>query len=318
MSDTRFSGVVLNAVKGLNNGKSQEFKSFVNELSHKAMDEAAFHSHINALRKAVPYMNKQHETLIGVILKHDWASYELNTVSTFIEFLGELVSAKTYYVKVCLRSLIKQFLQTKEVFDEQLTKLKLKFEHIHTALQTILRLTPLSVKYVGEIVKNCFPYTGKILFVLETYIVHILQITVYAPGTRLEILELIIAKLIAVDVQVPRHELEQEVLNLTGINDELMFQPEEVEKISSNKNVSKLDQLMTILFAYIDSVSIDETLSLDYTDTNLLFKDLLIIFENVIIKTQSSHLQFLLFYVAGFHKVILSYIFRFLKVMLFL
>jgi len=300
MSDVKLYEVVLNAVKGLNNGKSQEFKSFVNDLSVKTMDETIFCTYINALRKAVPYMNKQHETLIGVVLKSDWASYELNTVANFIEFLGELVSAKTYYVKVCIRSLIKQFLQNTEVFEEQLNKLKIKCEHVHTALQTILRLTPLSVKYVGEIVKNCFPYTGKSLFVLETYVVHILQITVYAPGTRLEILEFIVAKLIAVDVHVPRHELEQESLNFE-MEDELNFLPADDQKFSSNKNVCKLDQLMTILFAYIDSVSFDDD-ALDYAHAFLLFKDLIVIFESVVLKTQSSHVQFLLFYVASFHK----------------
>jgi len=280
---------VVTAVKGLNNGECEQFDILVKELMKETLDAPLFY--LNALRRAIKHINKRHETLIGVILNIDWTCYNTDTQHVFIEFLTELVSAKTFYAKVCIRSLIKQFVPRVEIFDDDLLDaLSKKCAHIHNALRGIIAIAPLSSTYFAEAVKSYFPYTGKSLFILETYIVHILQLTVYVQEVRFEMMQLLIDKLITVDVLVPRHKIAQENMYM----DQLQYERDQ-------ENIHKLDQLMAIVFAYMDSASFENG-TLDYDYAKLLFKDLLKIHETFVIKTQSSHVQFVLFYMASLHK----------------
>jgi len=280
--------IILRAVKGVNEGQCQHYETLVQELKKTTLDSPS--CYLAAFRQAVRHINKKHETLIGVLLNIDWTSYDDETARHFIEFLADLISVKTFYVKVCIRSLIKQFVSKTELFDDdQQFALKKKCDHIHTALQTIIHIAPLSSKFVVDAVKQSFPYLGKSLFILETYFVQVLQLAVYVHDARFQLLQLLIDKLISVDVLTHRQQKDQ------------IHSKKELSCNNEEENMTKMDQLMTLFFAYIDSVSFEEGV-LDYNAAGSLFKDLLCVFEHFMIKTQCTHVQFMLFHMASLHR----------------
>jgi len=120
------------------------------------------------------------------------------------------------------------------------------------------------------------------LFILETYTFQLLQLATYARDVRLELLQLLIDKIISIDVLTHRHKLQH------------MCESDE-------ENVNKLDQLMVIMFTYVDTVSFMDGV-LDYEGSRSLFKDFLAVHQHFIMKTQCTHVQFILFYMSSFHK----------------
>jgi RNA polymerase I-specific transcription initiation factor RRN3 len=282
--------VISRAVKGLNDGQADNYETLVQELKKTTLDTPS--TYLDSLRRSVKHINKKHETLIGAVLNIDWTSYDEDTSRMFIEFLAELISVRTFYVKVCVRSLVKQLAPKGELLDENLlVAFKRRCEHVHTAVQTILHIAPLSSRFIVDAVKQSFPYLGKKLFVLETFVVHLLQLATYAYDVRFELLQLLIDKIISIDVLTHSRKLEQATIEIEGLT----------RSESEQENINKLDQLMAILFSYIDSISFIDGV-LDYEGSRSLFKDFLGVHEHFIMKTQCTHVQFLLFYMASYHK----------------
>lgn len=280
-------------------GNEKKMESLLSDLRSNAYDEEHFYNFLLAIRKLTPALTKQHEILVGVILSTDWSSYSEACSNSFLEFITDLILSQAYYLKICIRSLIRTFLVKSEFSNEDLPKFQRKCNHVHTCINSIIAMAPLSIKFITDTVVHLFPYIGKSLFTLETYIVNILQLVSYAHGCRQQILALIVDKMLTIDVGIPKGELDR------ADKIELQFAVEDLNlnNSSNQKEVEKLDQLMTILLTYAKSFCfIDDKLQLQQAES--LFNDLLQIYEGVVLKTQqSSHVQFILFYVSSFHKV---------------
>ena len=302
MSELDMEEIIFKGISGLKSGDRKQYDVLITALLDKNISTNILKEYIVGLRKFISYITKDHETLIGVLLKIDWNLHDNEFACLFSSFLTELVSAKTYYLKACVKSLIQQLVPKLEVSNVEFDRLKLTFEHTHAALKTISILAPISLKYVSEILANSFPYIGKSLFVIEYYVLNALQVTLYIKETRLSILSFIVEKMLSVDVRIPRVALENqnnEELCLQIENEELKISNEQV-----NERIIKLDKLMMILFTFIESTCLNEG-KLIFDTANELSKDLLLVFDNVILKTQqSSHVQFIIFYFASLNKVI--------------
>lgn len=291
---------VLCAVKGVREGDMKGFNALTTLLTKADKDTLC--SYVIGLQKSIQFINKDHETIVGIILNIDWSLLEQSTVNIVIEFLVELVSAKTYFLKPCVNSLLKQFLSKSQVCEDELIRLNDKFRNIHATLEAIVHLIPIANQVIIDNVAILFPYIGKGLFILETYIVNILQISTYAKDTRYRILSLIIDKLLSIDVRIPRQNLE------SNEDEEFLQFEDKIDTSRSNgmrvltEDIAKLDQLMVIVFTYINSLC-HHNGSLDMNYAELFFKELLLIYDGVILQTQqSTHVQFVLFYTASFHQ----------------
>ncbi|XP_065670664.1 RNA polymerase I-specific transcription initiation factor RRN3 [Hydra vulgaris] len=290
--------VVLQGISCLNTGDRKQYDVLLAALLNKNISNDIIKEYIVEFRKMVSYISKDHETLIGVLLKLDWNHYDSEFACLFSSFLTELVSAKPYYLKSCVKRLIQQLVPKTEVFDAEFEHLKITFDYAHAALKAISILAPISLKYISEIFTNNFPYIEKSLFVIKYYILNALQLTLYMKETRLSILSLIIEKMLSIDVRIPRASLENQN------EDILQFEDDDLKSSNepSNDRVLKLDKLMMILFTFIQSSCLNDGV-LVFDTANELSKDLLLVFENVILKTQqSSHVQFIIFYFASLNK----------------
>lgn len=280
-------------------GNKMKMDALLSSLRTNAYNAEHFHHVLITLRKFTPSFAKEHEVLIGVVLSTDWGSYNDDCANSFLEFVADLILCQAHYLKICVRSLIRTFLVKSEFSHEDLVKFQRKCNYAHTCINTIVKMAPLSVKFIKEAIIHLFPYIGKSIFTLETYIVNILQVVTYVQGCQPQILALIIDKMLTIDVGISREEMERTE------KDQLQFDVEDVNinRLGNLQEVEKLDQLMTILLTYTRSLCfVDGVLKFDRAES--LFNDLSQIYEGVILKTQqSSHVQFVLFYVSSFHKV---------------
>ena len=297
---------VTTSIQNATKGSFKEINSLIGILKGANLNPETLLKYLNSLKKSVPYITKDHEILIGVVLSLDWTCLDNPIPDAYVSFITDLISSKSYYMKVCIIHLIKKFISKKEPLNaEEESTQKQQLEKVHNALKDINKVAPVSSKYVIESMKINFPYIGKSLYILKNFIVNMLRVSTTCKGTRYPIVAAIIDRLLSIDVRVSREELEV----ISNPNEELQFDTEIEKEKTANAMIEKLDQLMSVMFVYQKSLSYADSLLL-HKDAEMLFRDMLQIFEGIILKTQqSSHVQFLLFYIAGFHEVNTFFIF---------
>ncbi|CAF3535554.1 unnamed protein product, partial [Rotaria sp. Silwood2] len=162
-----------------------------------------------------------------------------------------------------------------------------------------------SVTLLCPTAEQHFPFMTKDINIQVIYIKNLLRSLSYLSIQRSRYLEIIVSKLIRIDV----HASRQDILHAEKINieNELVFSLEQLNTNDNNEmkhdHADKLDCLMFVLFEYITNVSIENGV-VNYQETKLLFKDLLNVFNKILLPTHdSSHVQFLIFYVCSFHTV---------------
>jgi len=294
------------------NGGTSQMDMFITLLKNGDMNETEFTELLNALKLNIQSLSKRHELLVSLILSYNWYLFSDETIRLFVEVMTELFSAKTFFLMVCVQCLIKQFALKSDNIGHNLQTVQKHFSYIHCLIKAIVKIAPLAVKFINESVGLFFPYIGKSVFVLDTYIVNIVQVTNYIRDCRYQILANVIDKMLSIDVRIPRSQIEE---NSEDQNLQFELEVEDCsDRIKGEKNncgsslqVEKLDQLMYVMFTYINSYCItdgDGETRCKWKRSKSLFKDLLQIYEDVILKTQqSSHVQFVLFYTASFDTV---------------
>lgn len=296
--DDQLVTITTQAIDG--NPKNRDF--LISMLKDDSLSESQFTVIFTTLKGKLHSLVKQHDVLIPYFLTCRW-DFNDESAHLFGDLVQDLVSSKSMYLKTIIRSLISQFSLKTGVEGDRLVLLKRKFNYIHQLITAITRIAPLSAKFICEAIDSFFPYIGKSLFILETYTVNVLQMTTYLDDIKCQILAIVIDKMLMIDVQVPRQTEEvQEEHNL-----QFQMDGEEEEASTTPPEVQKMDQLMCILFDYVESFcSVNTDFNLERSKG--LFKDLLYVFENVILKTrQSSHVQFVVYQASCLDKVSSAY-----------
>jgi RNA polymerase I-specific transcription initiation factor RRN3 len=187
-------------------------------------------------------------------------------------------------------------------------------------------------------IEQHFPFMTKDVNIQITYIKNILRSLSYLSVQRSRFLEIILSKLIRMDVSYSNqgyflfvsilkvHASRQDILHAekTNLENELVFSLEQLDTNDNNgmkhDQADKLDCLMFVLFEYITNISIQNGKYfsqkiksfckkillgiLNYEQTQSLFRDLLNVFNKILLPTHdSSHVQFLLFHICSFHTV---------------
>ncbi|XP_066291736.1 RNA polymerase I-specific transcription initiation factor RRN3-like isoform X1 [Branchiostoma lanceolatum] len=341
VKSVRFGGEIVEVLKNYKRGQETEYHLLVHQLSDPDIKPQTLICWLKELKGCVAFLTKEFETLVGVILKISWANSEDEVVKEFLSFLGNLVSAQTFYLRACLKMLVKTLVPrvSNEVpLDEiKIEEYNRTFENAHSALQRVLHIVPLAPKFLAPVLADCFPYMKKDAFVQECYVRNLLQMTSYVPSLRLPILELIIDRMIRIDVHAPKHELEEDeeeedaevetmehqddtsiLFEMDGMEcgsgtttDQQKAAPElavtmetEKDKRMTHEMGDRLDVMMTVMLQFIkDSCVNKDTGELQAQPTIEMFRHLLTAFEKLLLPTHAScHVQFLVFYIASLRQ----------------
>jgi len=293
---------IMQAIRNFSRGETKEFNQLISFLKNDQISGEILASHLTQLAQCILFINKEHETLIGVILNINWTSYKSPIPEKYLAFISDLVSAKSYYLNVCIKALMKTLVIRVDVSDDDVKKeVELQHEHIHKIIEAIRKLAPISEKYINQHIKSLFPYIGKPTYILQSYLINILRISSSScKTTRYNILALVVDKLLSIDVRISKQELDQ--IASAEDNQQLQFEGDANFNSTLSESAYKLDQLLVVMFTYFHSLCHINN-SLVYDEAEQLFHDILLIFNDVILKTQqSTHVQFIIFYVASFNK----------------
>lgn len=316
------ASMITTALDNVKLGKTKDYDHLIQKLADPEIKEVHLQRFLKALTSCSSSLTKCYDTLVGTALNTRWAVCGDGTVEEFIEFLTSLLSAQTYYLRACLRMIVKLFLpgiaKDFEIVDSE--ELEKKFSNAHEALQAVVEVVPAAPQFLIPVLSENFPYMKKPTVFQASYVKNLLRISKYLPSLRLKILELVIDNLIKIDVEIPKHELEH---SETAIEEEeedhTQFEVDmdtnniavevhtaqdgKEQNCIENEMADKLDVLMEILFNYFHDIThINGEHNLDAGTE--LFNELLVVFGNVILPTHAScHVQFVMFLLCSFDQI---------------
>ncbi|KAK2829688.1 hypothetical protein Q7C36_017678 [Tachysurus vachellii] len=320
----RFGDSVVNSLAKLKQGNTSDYEMIKHQLSDPEIKDAQIISWLQEFRLCVTQLDKEHEQLIYMVLRLPWPGRSPAVVDEYLAFLSNLISAQTVYLRSCLKTLVSNFtprrvrIQEGNVdisdSDDDEENLPRIFDHCHQALQMIARYVPSTSRFLMPILSDNFPFVQKSSRTLECYVHNLLRITVYIPALRRDALELIISKMLTLDVNAPRSEIEdtesvREQNHGAGTDEDFLFNMDEDEDEGPPRDggplmfhsvAERLDTLMLVLLAYIKDVSHVDSV-LDVERVKVLYRDLVCVFDKLVLPTHAScHVQFCMFYLCSF------------------
>uniref|UniRef100_A0A2K6U8E1 RRN3 homolog, RNA polymerase I transcription factor n=1 Tax=Saimiri boliviensis boliviensis TaxID=39432 RepID=A0A2K6U8E1_SAIBB len=193
----RFGGTVTEVLLKYKKGETNDFELLKNQLLDPDIKDDQIINWLLEFRSSIMYLTKDFEQLISIILRLPWLNRSQTVVEEYLAFLGNLVSAQTVFLRPCLSMIASHFVPPRVIIkegdvdvsdsDDEDDNLPANFDTCHRALQIIARYVPSTP---------------------ECYVHNLLRISVYFPTLRHEILELIIEKLLKLDVSASRQDIE--------------------------------------------------------------------------------------------------------------
>ncbi|XP_040177566.1 RNA polymerase I-specific transcription initiation factor RRN3 isoform X1 [Rana temporaria] len=323
----RFGGKVTDVLAKYSQGNTQAFELLKRQLSDPEIKDVQLINWLYELRISVTHLTIEYEQLVSIVLKLPWLNRSKEVVEEYLSFLAILVSGQTVYLRPCINMIVSHFLPPRVTISEGDINISdsedgdedvvATFNTCHRALQIIAQHVPSAPCFLMPILVEKFPYVNKSPRVLECYIHNLLRITVYFPGLRREILELVTEKLLKIDVNASRQDIEDAEQNACIANsgncgaEEDIFNMDEDEDLQQGGRgvlsdtmvhpaAERLDLSLSVFFAYIKEICFING-SMDLNKTKALYRDLLAVFDKFILPTHAScHVQFTMFYICSF------------------
>ncbi|XP_017388379.1 RNA polymerase I-specific transcription initiation factor RRN3 [Cebus imitator] len=324
----RFGGTVTEVLLKYKKGETNDFELLKNQLLDPDIKDDQIINWLLEFRSSIMYLTKDFEQLISIILRLPWLNRSQTVVEEYLAFLGNLVSAQTVFLRPCLSMIASHFVPPRVIIkegdvdvsdsDDEDDNLPANFDTCHRALQIIARYVPSTPWFLMPILVEKFPFVRKSERTLECYVHNLLRISVYFPTLRHEILELIIEKLLKLDVSASRQDIEdaeETAAQPCGGTDstEGLFNMDEDEETEHETRADperldqmvhpvaeRLDILMSLLLSYMKDVCYVDG-KIDNSKTKDLYRSLINIFDKLLLPTHAScHVQFLMFYLCSF------------------
>ncbi|XP_008589947.1 PREDICTED: RNA polymerase I-specific transcription initiation factor RRN3 isoform X1 [Galeopterus variegatus] len=324
----RFGGTVAEVLLKYKKGEKNDFELLKNQLSDPHIKDDQIINWLLEFRSCIMYLTKDFEQLINILLRLPWLNRSQTVVEEYLAFLGNLVSAQTVFLRPCLSMIASHFVPPRVIIkegnidvsdsDDEDDNLPANFDTCHRALQIIARYVPSTPWFLMPILVEKFPFVRKSERTLECYVHNLLRISVYFPTLRHEILELVIEKLLKLDVNASRQDIEdaeETAAQTCGGTDstEGLFNMDEDEETEHETKTDperldqmvhpvaeRLDIMLSLLLSYIKDVCYVDG-KVDNNKTKDLYRDLITIFDKLLLPTHAScHVQFFMFYLCSF------------------
>ncbi|XP_060818468.1 RNA polymerase I-specific transcription initiation factor RRN3 [Bombus pascuorum] len=275
---------------------------------------------LSNVRQCISLLGPIHKVFVETLLQIKWTNRSIDVTSAYKAFIEDLICMQIHYAKNTIDNLVEQFKpdednnaewKNEECKEEDIQRLN----HIHNVLQKILKVVPMSSKLLLQSLRARFPYIVHGTRTHQVYVYALIQIISYAPQLRPDILSLIINRLMVLDVNIPRLEIENEE------DEDLMDDTSDCDSILGNVNnvveennitetdkihpiAHKLDMCMELILKYMyNCCFINGVLQVECLRS--LYFDILQIFETVILPTHASqYVQYIMFYICSFKTAV--------------
>ncbi|XP_074030312.1 RNA polymerase I-specific transcription initiation factor RRN3 homolog Tif-IA [Leptinotarsa decemlineata] len=303
---------------------SRDYENLVCLLRDAELTDDDVSSILTEATECISILNQNLRLFVEALLSIPWTDKSPKVVSEYQSFIVNLLSAHNYHAKMVVDKLVKLFLPdpTEPDWPEGTPSKKdqNKFVNIHALIKLLLNVIPMCREILMSSVTSQFPYYNKSTHMHEYYVHNLLCILEYQPCFRPDILSLLFSKLIIMDVNAPREEIEK-FLNA----DEEMFSMDDDAKSVKTSTTAftqvdrhalshALDICLEKVFNYFKSKCYDSNSGEpNWEQTKKLYHDMIVIFEKIILPTYDTHhVQFIMFLLCSYNIAVTEAFLNFL------
>lgn len=256
--------------------------------------------------------------LVHAVIDCHWVARNEDFLRSYRQFLRSLLSIHPGFTSTVLGMLVDMFLEPpspkmRQVDDPAIQRVRLQ-SRVHDTLRFILRQGSMTATYLQPVLNSTFPFPTDTSKAHTNYITNILKVAGYCPELKGAILSLIMDKLVKIDVQIQvdmeelDDDLEDQLLEDSArdsdaedndesdndsVSSEESLDGEERRLKDIKESVTKMDNIMFLLFQYYDNVYANG----DLDEIDETYQSLLSQFTSIVLPTyRSRHTQFLLFH----------------------
>ncbi|XP_050531899.1 RNA polymerase I-specific transcription initiation factor RRN3-like [Daktulosphaira vitifoliae] len=269
-------------------------------------------------RHCVNILNENLTLFVKVVLILKWKDRGEEVVNEYSTFVLDVCSAHNYHTKFAIEQLVTCFSQIDNTVVDRINGIpnereEIGYQNVHKIIKDLLKAIPLAKEILITTLQKKFPYKKSSPEVHLHYVHNLLLITQYEPSLRRNILNLMINKLVEIDVHIPKEELErlgscssneiEENIFAMDVDGDCISASPEIQE--SESFVCTLDMCLKRIFDYIKTFCYDKEGVLLWDNTKLLYQDLLSVFESEILPTYaSSHVQYIIYYFLSFKFIL--------------
>ncbi|XP_039438571.1 RNA polymerase I-specific transcription initiation factor RRN3 [Culex pipiens pallens] len=306
----RFDDLAVEAVlqDALQNGQLQRFEVLVLEIKAEQFDDDKFQQVIVESKRCVHLLNANFGMLVEALLSVNWLARNESSREVYKGFVIELLVAQGNYTTLAVSKLVQLFLPRDEdkegwVRGVPTVATAERFEPVHDLFVRLKNVIPMIFDVILVQLRKQFPYFKRATHVVCGYVYNTLRMTDHSAMFTEELLDIIFYRLVAIDVNTPRNEIEDAEFP-DEADDGQIFAMEETPVIEIDDDetmklplAETLDCCLETMFRYIEERARIEG------GSDRVYGLLLKLFDKHILPTHNTHhVQFLMFYCCSFNQ----------------
>ncbi|XP_068139988.1 RNA polymerase I-specific transcription initiation factor RRN3 [Drosophila tropicalis] len=299
----------------------QEFSYFLCEAD--LSDEEVIQI-MNDARKICHSLTSNFAGVVEALLSVNWRKRSSEAIEAYTEFAIDIMVAHSTYIPIGISKFIVHWVPTEnessewQIYGCPTEIVRKELETVHKILDRILTAVPMSFDVVIDAISAKFPYFKKPSYVTAGYLYNILRLLEYKPVFEELVMQLVLQKLLILDVNAPRDEIDVETDDEEDdedrepdkMDEDGIFQmddiptksPSPLAKTIDHPIGQTLDICLSMLYKFLDTkCRLAPTTSEEQRWTaNRFFKMLLFIFDEVLLPSHNTcHVQFVIFQVCS-------------------
>ncbi|KAH8421224.1 hypothetical protein KR009_001757 [Drosophila setifemur] len=317
---TRDKGLAESVRVALEEGNFHMVEEFTYFLREAEINDDDMVQILKDAQRIVLNLTADFINIVEALLSLNWRNRSYKIVEAYSQFSIDIMVAHNRYLPIGISKIIVHWIpddsDSAEWINGRPSERKLsELKPIHDVLIRILTAVPMAFDVVVEAISTKFPYFKKQAHVTTGYLFNVLWLVEYKPVFEEVILHLVLQKILVLDVNAPRDEIDVEIDDEEDKMDEdLMF---DMDEISTQTVVKKSGQTMNhpigqtldiclyMIYKFLDGKC---RIAPNCTDqqrwtANRLFKIFLYTFDEVLLPSHNTHhVQFVIFYIASIRK----------------
>lgn len=333
--DEESSKSVRRTLEEFKEGDEANYRRLTLKLKSSRLERDVLLDLLGQLEASAFLLTSECENLVVAILKLQWMHYDVESQQAYMNLLVTLASAQStylYHILQTLASLLSPEALLKSSpaasdLSDVLHKSSAWLEHcyatVHSTIQSLNNIIPTLSHHLLKALMTHLPSISARHEIQQAYIKNLFHVTRYLPGSRKEILEVVVNRITEIDVHCPRSEIweltdedgdeDEEQMESTQFDmDDVKTHSEEEEEASREAVTSpagpRLSEIATALdgLMYVLLTFLKETYQNDddaHQDSRSLLLQLFQVFRRIVLPTHSSnHIQYCLFYMSSLKK----------------
>ncbi|KXJ95905.1 RNA polymerase I-specific transcription initiation factor RRN3 [Microdochium bolleyi] len=277
-----------------------------------------------ALASFTPQLGRSSSGLVKSVLQCEWLGRDDQFAKIYVQFLAALISAQGSCLNPVLSMIVEKFSASRlsdwSVPNFPPVSKEAVQRRLHLALQYLLSVFPAAKAVLGHVVAQKYPFHDDAKRMHLAYVDNMLQLREYAPSIKNEIMDLIVSRLVKIDVemQMDLEDMDDRVTAMVAMalkssqennledvdegddsdaesvdSDESEEDNEYARVKTAKESIEKMDYILDALFRLYTPHFTDP----DSDEAMDVFTDLLAEFSHIILPNlKSRHTQFLIFH----------------------